>query len=361
MMMLMGSLVIAGYAQDDDVYFVPSKKKQNTQPAEEYVPNESTYTPITPYDTPNDYDNWADGRENGDRDVDEYNRRYRNDNLDNDSTATDSNWTEPEDYANGDCTARLVRFHAPHAGYVVSSPYYADVVDVWLDPWFYDPWYSPWGWYSWNYGWYGWNYGWGYGWHYGWGWSPYWGSYWGPGWAWCDPWHHHHHGWGPGWWEPGHGHHPNYYAGNIGPRGGYVGRYDRNNTHIAGTTGSNRGYRPGTSGVGGSRGNTYRPSRNYGNSDYRPSRTTGNSNTSRSGRSFGNTNSSRSDRTLNTTGNGSRTTGNSSRTMGNSSRTTGNSSRVSSTPSRSGGSFSTGGHSSGRSFGGGGGSRGGRR
>ena len=60
------------YAQDDDVYFVPSSK-QHTAKAVQPAEDRSTYTPI-----PSDETNWAEGRGDGGRDVDAYNRRGRN-------------------------------------------------------------------------------------------------------------------------------------------------------------------------------------------------------------------------------------------------------------------------------------------
>ena len=147
----------------DDVYFVPSEE---TEKAAEEPAFESTYSNVFATGT----DNWAEGRGNNGWDVDRYNRRGAwADTAATDTTALyDGDEADEADDAGGSCTARLVRFHAPTVGVVVSSPYYYDYFDVlcWYDPWFYDT-YFGWGWY-------------------GWGWRPYaWGAWWG---GWYDPW-----------------------------------------------------------------------------------------------------------------------------------------------------------------------------
>lgn len=341
--------VITGYAQDDDVYFVPSKKSNPTEDVTPRALTPSTVIPLT-NDT-HDYDNWAEHRGNGHWDVDAYNRRGAWQEGLRDSLATDSIDDVPT--AEGDCTARIVRFHSPRAGVIVSSPYYADVVDVWMDPWYINPWYSPWSWYTpwydrWYTSWYGGWYGWG--WSCGWGWNYYPGWWYpGPSWGWGG-WHHHHH-WYPGW---GGGH--NYWAGNIGPRGGYVGRYGRGGAYdTARPSGNRSGYTRGNTRNG--RYNTttgnVRPSRNFGNTTNgtRPSRTFNNRTTNdrQPSRTFNNNNRTTNDRQP------SRSFNNTNRTISPS----GGRSSVGAQPSR--GSSFGGGHSGGgRSFGGSG-SRGGRR
>ena len=143
---LMSLCAFTGFAQDDDVYFVPSKDVQQTT-----ISDGSTYTVL---ESEAGNDEWYAGRSTG-RDVDAYNRRgnYNEygvavDTVDDDAYA--------DDYEDGSCTSRIVRFHSP--GYViVASPYYWDY-NYW-----YDPWYS-WGWhYGWYDPWYSWSWGWG--WH----------------------------------------------------------------------------------------------------------------------------------------------------------------------------------------------------
>ncbi len=188
-------------AQEDDMYFVPSKKQKNEQ---ETVRNTETAiassatTPVA-----------ATGSS---RDVDEYNRRGKQQQivltdtlgmqwalqtdengqsiwvpLENEQAAQDSD-VAAQSYEYDDdfsYTQRLGRFHS------VYTPYYS-WYDPWFDPW-YDPWYtSPWYRSSWYYGP---HYGWGYGWNYGWGW-----------------------GYGPGWYGPGF--YPHYYYPVYVPSGG---------------------------------------------------------------------------------------------------------------------------------------------
>lgn len=219
------------WAQDDDVYFVPSKAKSSKE-----MPKSGNPT----YDT-DDYEEstWAEGRATN-RDIDEYNRR-----TSSRANVSDSlNNLPDEALASGTYTERIIRFHSP-TGVYVSSPYYSDYIDIWFDPWMSPFPYSTWGsFYSWNYwnSWYSWTH-----------WGPYPSYWWG---GWYDPWwcHHHYHPW-PGYYP---GHHPHYPGGGVatlpgakrGPHGGYVvygNGNTRNNNHS--TTRNN-----------------HRPSRNYGSS-----------------------------------------------------------------------------------------------
>lgn len=179
---LLASFSMAGSAQDDDVYFVPSKKKSKTVKVD---------TDDDPYaegvgrrigDFPDPLGGAPLENESGTglRDVDEYNRRP--------NTAApqpaDTTYADEEEWAmddaDGTYTSRIVRFHSPRAGVYVSSPYYIDFYDI-----YYDPWYTP----AWAYG-LGFGIGWSSWWWYDrWAWSPYY----------CyDPWWgHHYHGWYP--------------------------------------------------------------------------------------------------------------------------------------------------------------------
>lgn len=319
------------YAQDDDVYFVPSRNADKQQ-EKQTPPSRSTYF-MEEADGSNS--NWAEGRGNGQWDVDEYNRRgNRRDSMETDSSVypeqADSASLYTSEDADATYTVRLIRFHSPRFGVYVSSPYY--------DSFFYDPFWTdfwPYNYWAWN-SWYGWGYaGW---WPWGFGWYDPW--YYGPTWAWGHWWGWHH---GPAWggWYPPHHHNPGWnLAGNVrrGPTGGYVAYSRRGNGENAGYPSR---YRMGSRYT--SRGNAlnqdYRPSRNYGttpSSNRRPS--TGNA----PSRSY-NSNSSRSY---------SNPSSGSSRSRSGS---------FSNGGGRSGGGFSTGRSGGGRSFGGGGGARGGRR
>lgn len=338
---------VSTYAQDDDVYFVPSSKDK-VQYNDTYTANSgrSTYTPIPTDDASFSSSNWADGRSNGQWDVDTYNRRGRNykkqlpDSLTSQQTY-DQGYADG--YEDGSCTARIVRFGSPRAGVIVSSPFYWDYYDLCYDPFYYG-YGSPWSW-----GWSGW-YGWG-SWY---GWRPYYSS-----WSWCwgspwyDPWYGPYWGGGPHWvWHPA----PLPSNAQRGPVGGWTARgagsftgnshTSRGNTMGIGTRSyghtSGRGFGTGSTGT-----------RSYGNTSGRGFGAGSTSNRNMSNRSFGTT-PSNNNRGWNNT--------NTNRTYSQPSQ-----------PSRSsfgsgssnGGSRGFGGGSAvgsgGRSFGGGGGSRGGGR
>ncbi len=197
-------LPFTGRAQDDDMYFTPSKSSKSSAKTHRIQP---VYTPVE--DEDEDYEYYT-----GDlRDIDEYNRRpHIAEDEDKQAVVLDTLgmkwvlsrtdmgdyvWIPAEDYEriqeqadeyfddiddfedydgydddDYNYSSRLVRFH----GYV--SPYHFG----WYDPWYYDyywwdPWYSwywrPWYWgygWGWGLGWYGWGgwYGWHHGWHGGW-------------------------------------------------------------------------------------------------------------------------------------------------------------------------------------------------
>ena len=194
---LAGAMPLTMMAQDDDLYFVPSKKKvETTGSSVRNTAERPTY--------------YAGSN----RDIDEYNRRGKfrssyqmigTDSLGNDiiefhegtgiypdTVFVDSMWMAKNGYNDFDndftYSRRMSRW----------DDYYG-----WYDPWFYghwgwrplgyyswyDPWYyGPYGWYSswydtWYYGYYGWGYpygwgryGWGYPYYYGW-YGHYWGGY----------------------------------------------------------------------------------------------------------------------------------------------------------------------------------------
>ncbi len=278
--LLLACASVQSRAQDDDIYFVPSKEE--IKKAEQ--PVHSEYDAIL---SGEETENWAEGRGNGHWDVDDYNRRGEHSAA---TAETDSVEAYDSMSGSGEYTTRIVRFHSPRVGIYVSSPYYVDVYDYyWNDPWFYNPWYND---------------------YFYWGWRPYaWGG-WHSWHCWYDPWYHGSWGWHPHYyptWGP-----PRY--AYRGPGNRYGGRYDGvasrpSSGRYFSTTGSSRqngistssrpsqryntgsGSRPsrnfGTSG-------TTRPSRNYGTSgNSRPTGTSGNVNSgsSRPSRSFGNSSS----------------------------------------------------------------------
>lgn len=333
---------LSTYAQDDDVYFVPSSKDK-TQSNDTYTaPGRSSYSPISENEDNSTFQssNWANGRGNGKWNVDDYNRRGRNykNNLPDTLNSQQTYDQGYEDgYEDGSCTARIVRFWSPRTGIYVSSPYYMDYYDLCYDPFYYgygSPWSISWsGWWGWG-SWYGWR--------------PYYSNWYGWGWGgWYDPWYSpwYNYGWGGwhgGWtaWRPSHIDGGNWHVGNT--RQPFINANNR-------TSASN--------GFGG-RGN------NFGFSNNRPAqrgtfngvnnRTSVNGSTSRTPRTYGNfdtnSRSNRSNRSNSYTPdrNSSTQTSRPSRSY--------NSTPSYSTPSR--GSFG-GGFSGGGNFGGG--SRGGGR
>ncbi len=330
------------YAQDDDVYFVPSSKKTTT--TDTYTaPGRSTYSTIANSDdSAFEQSHWADNRGNGRWDVDSYNRRgksYKNSVADTTTAQQSYDQGYDDGYEDGQYTSRIVRFWSPRVGVYVSSPYYWDYCDLYYDPFYYG-YGSPWNW-----GWSGW-YGWG-SWY---GWRPYYSWNWGWG-GWYDPWHGPDWGWG---WHGGGSHwawHPSHpINAERGPVGGWVSRGG------AQGVGAGRGFANASTG----RGNVFTP--NNSRSDFNRS------NVGNAGRAFTNSGGGRSfnsnynsGRTFNSNSNSGRTftpNNNSGRSNSNSNRSFTQPSRSSSVGSGSmggGRSFGTGG--GGRSFGGGGGGR----
>ncbi len=211
---LFGAMPITMMAQDDDLYFVPTKENVAKE-AEKYgMPTDTYYAGST-------------------RSTDEYNHRAWSrvapiDSAGNDiidfsaerGVYPDSAYNEVQDYK---YTRRMSRFddYNPSVAYWEgyrdgrwSSPWYYGGYYSWYDPW-YDPWY-----YGGYYGYYGY-----WGWH-----SPYYYS------TWYSPWRYRYYGWygprysrythaGAGWSRPGYSHHK--YSGNH--------RYNSGTTRSYGT------------------------------------------------------------------------------------------------------------------------------
>ena len=172
---LLGAMPITMMAQDDDLYFVPTKENVAKE-AEKYgMPTDTYYAGST-------------------RSADEYNRRAwsrvapidsaGNDIIDFDGKRgvyPDSVFSDASDYK---YTKKMSRFdgYTPSEAYWEgyrdgrwTSPWYYSSYYSWYDPWYYDPWYydTYWGWRSpyyysawygprYYYGWYGPRY---YGWY----------------------------------------------------------------------------------------------------------------------------------------------------------------------------------------------------
>ena len=205
-LLLVLGLAATVHAQDvdDDMYYVPSKKKAVKTPKKfnTYI---LTHESVMNY-TDSDADTDADYHTGQVRDTDEYNRRGNlvkdgqvvaklvNDTLfvySNDSTgqqvlsygneyAPGDKYYQDDNYYEDDYTytSRLGRYHSVH----FVDPWYWDYTYGWYDPW-YDPWY---GWYApyYRHGYYSW---------YNWGWSWNYGPGWGYGWTYPVYHHHYHH------------------------------------------------------------------------------------------------------------------------------------------------------------------------
>lgn len=173
---VISALPLGMMAQDDDMYFVPTKENVAKELKSYGMPKNTYYS-------------------GSERSIDEYNR---------------SQWTAPKDSAGNDIidfsavrgvypdstysggndyqlTRRMQRFddYNPSEAYWEgyrdgrwSSPWYYSSYYPWYDPW-YDPWYTPW--YSWRYHYAGW------GWSYGWGWY---GGYYYPWYGYYRPYRH---------------------------------------------------------------------------------------------------------------------------------------------------------------------------
>ena len=361
-------LPIGIFAQsvDDDLYFVPSKDKQEKKETPvKKEPKKQVTTNI--YTSPGTTVVVQD-RKGRTRDVDEYNRRYdARENefvMDNDTLYIkeksnpdlDGEWVTGEFNGTTDdyeYAERIIRFRNPRFAISISSPLYWDVVygpnswdwNVYTDgmyayafPTFSNPL-----WWDWRYGSYvwGWNYGWG--WnrpYYSWGYYPgYWGGgYWG-GWYGGGYWGHHHHWHGGPSWGWGGGGRP-YYAGrsviNGNNRSYYSGSRNYNSTSYRRGVGSST-TRPANSSVGQSvrrSGSTGTNSRVVGTRDY--TRSSSNSSV-RSGSSYSRRNTETYTRpsSTRTSGTSTRNSGSSYNRSNSSTRSSGtNSSRSSSSYSR---------------------------
>lgn len=222
------SLPLQLMAQDDDMYFVPTKENVAKEAENFGMPKKTYYS-------------------GSNRSVDEYNGRLSSTVTPIDSTGQE---VESEDFQ---YTRQLSRFD----DYTPSQAYWDGYRDGrWSSPWYYgrygwystwyDPWYDPWyaSWYDpWFYGGY---YGWYSPWHYGWYSSYYyrpWGYY-----SWYGPYHR-------------------YYGGrsyNVShTKSPSINYYNRRNYYNDGTRRTSDGRRVGTR--SGNVGSGMRPSSNSGN------------------------------------------------------------------------------------------------
>ena len=179
--MLIGAMPLAMMAQDDDLYFVPKKKKAQVEKVKEYTPMvapqpkaESSYEVIDGDTTKLDVIDFTEGR-----------GVYPSDTLETEDYALTKKMMRFDDYEVSDNSAFWAGYNAGRSSmFAWHSPWYYSRYgfgwyDPWYSPWYYGSWYSPYyySWYDpWYYGWYdpfytswGWPY---YG-YYSW-YSPYW-------------------------------------------------------------------------------------------------------------------------------------------------------------------------------------------
>ena len=229
---------ICAYAQDDDMYFTPSKTSKTNTATSLKIQNGS-------YGDEDCAD--YNGQDYSDSEVDAYNRR--NSTVSGDTLYLGDGDKDSmeyfDDYSSGDYyySSRLARFNEPvvniYYGYGVPFRSYYGWYDSWYDPWYYS-WYDPWWSYSswWNYSFWGWNW---YPRHYSW-----------YGWGWANPrphyaWHDLRPGAGGGWRSnPAMGGRmlagQTHYAKRGSAGGGMIWGGGRNYRDAAGRTGSNSAY-----------------------------------------------------------------------------------------------------------------------
>ncbi|MBQ3632541.1 MAG: hypothetical protein II949_15130 [Prevotella sp.] len=312
---MLGAFQLPGAAQDDDMYFIPSKQNVAKERAERAMPTEAYYS-------------------GSNRSVEEYNRRGSSYEVLPADTGDIISFAPVEGiYPDSTADYALTRKMARWDGYEPSDAYWQGYAQGrndswgrwgwhspwyysyygWYDPWYYDPWYGYYGgwwggWYDpWYYGW-GWGYPyyssyWHYPWNYGWGWGGYYygGSYA----ARYSPGTHNHgriSGSGPSGFSNGRTH--RYSAGtfggrNVGSFGGSRNAGVRTTTTRAATTRQSGTYSNSNGNFGGSRssGSTYTPTRSSsssggfsgggGGGSFGGSRSSGGGGGSRSGGGFG--------------------------------------------------------------------------
>ncbi len=214
---MLGAITLSAVAQDDDMYFVPTKKNVARERATYGIPTDTYYSGSA-------------------RDVDEYNRRWASqyevlpaDTGDIISFAPVEG-VYPDSVGDYALTQRMQRFdgYEPSAIYMEGYRQGRNDSWTWHSPWYYSyyPWYDSWYWDPWY-----WDYGWGY---YGGWYSPWYYGYYRP-WYYNGPYY----GWGGGGgylsYDPGTQNHGRMVSGQ--PTGFGNGR---THSYSAGTFGGSR-------------------------------------------------------------------------------------------------------------------------
>ena len=229
--MLIGAMPLAMMAQDDDLYFVPKKKKAQVEQVKQNAPvvapqpkAKSSYEVIDGDTTKLDVIDFTEGK------------GVYPDSLDKEDFALTKQMARFDDYVVSDNEAFWEGFRAGANSWQWHSPWYYNRYGFgWYDPWWYGSWYGYSSLYSpWYYSWYDpWYYGWYDPWYYGW-YDPYWSS-----WGWN---YYGYHGYYSSWYYS-YRHYNGYthYYGGGGGGGHYYGHTGNAGTiHENGST----GYRP---------------------------------------------------------------------------------------------------------------------
>ena len=215
--MLIGAMPLAMMAQDDDLYFVPKKKKAQVEQVKEYAPvvaplpkAKSSYEVIDGDTTKLDVIDFTEGK-----------GVYPADSLEAEDFALTKKMIRFDGYYVSDNDAFWAGYNLGRSQWAWHSPWYYSRYGIY-EPWYYSYWYNyytPWyySWYDpWYYGWYDPYYS-------PWGW-PYYG----------------YSSWYSTYWHGGY-YHPYYYGGGGGG-GHYYGRTGNAGTiDVKGSTGN---YRP---------------------------------------------------------------------------------------------------------------------
>jgi hypothetical protein len=196
--MLIGAMPLAMMAQDDDLYFVPKKKKAQVEKVKDITPvvapqpkAKSSYEVIDGDTTKLDVIDFTEGK-----------GIYPADTLETEDFALTKNMVRFDDYDVSDNDAFWAGYRAGRDTWMWHSPWYYGRYG-WYDPWYYGSWYSYSRWYS-----------------------PYYYS-------WYDPWFY-------GWYDPWYGPYYSYYGYYGWPyyRYGYAYYGGGGNRHYYGRTGN---------------------------------------------------------------------------------------------------------------------------
>ena len=155
--MLIGAMPLAMIAQDDDLYFVPKKKKAQVEKVKDITPvvapqpkAKSSYEVIDGDTTKLDVIDFTEGK-----------GIYPADTLETEDFALTKNMVRFDDYDVSDNDAFWAGYRAGRDTWMWHSPWYYGRYG-WYDPWYYGSWYSYSRWYRpYYYSWYDpWFYGW---------------------------------------------------------------------------------------------------------------------------------------------------------------------------------------------------------